>query len=261
MTDERTQGLLAWLGKLVTVTVDAAPATDAVTPTGFVRTASGADLHAYLVGVSHPGRTFTGKVVAAVRRTDHAPDSLVVAPVGAEWYEPWIRRAVFPAAPMEGARIFCLYEKSCGAIPYRIRDGHLEYLALFQSGSATWSFPKGHVEWGEEELDTARREVREEIGVALDIPADFRCEIFYSVHNKRSRKRVVLYAVPFDGEYRLRETEIRSAKWMRRGEVQRLFGHKELYAIFNRLEKKVGCRTRRSHKPRKPVVKPAEGGS
>ncbi len=245
MTDEKTRILLGWLGKLVTVALD--PHENETAPTthprsGYVKGASGAvdDVTpAFLLGVTQSAPTYTGRVIAAVRRFAEDRDRLIIAPAWVEMYEPWIRAAIATRESLNNTRMFCLYEKSCGVIPYRVRDGHLEYLALFQSGSSTWSFPKGHMEYGEDEIMTAKREVQEEIGVTMDIPEDFRCEIFYSVHNKRSKKKVVLYAVPFDGAISLREGEISDAKWLSRLEIQKLFGHRELRGIFNRLEKKI----------------------
>lgn len=248
MTDEKTRALLGWLGKLVTVTVDAPIGTPVshtdTTPAkhnrGFVLGSAmgeSREMRAYLLGVSAPCERYTGKVISVMRHYADGADALIVAPVGQEMYEPWIRAALAAYERMEDTRLFCLYEKSCGVIPYRVRNGRLEYLALFQSGSSTWSFPKGHMEYGENELDTARREVREEIGVDMEILTDFRCEIFYTVHNKRSKKKVVLFAVPFDGEITLRAGEIGAAKWLPRQEIQKLFGHRELRGIFNRLEK------------------------
>jgi 8-oxo-dGTP pyrophosphatase MutT (NUDIX family) len=239
MTDQRTRTLLGWLGKIVTVTLDT-EADTACPRSGYVRGGAGCGKNrAYLLGVANCGASYTGKVISVLRRYAEGSDKLIVAPVGVEIYEPWIRAAIEAREPMEGARLFCLYEKSCGVIPYRVRNRHLEYLALFQSGSSTWSFPKGHMEYGEEELDTARREVEEEIGVRLDISQDFRCEICYSVHNRHSKKKVVLFAVPFDGEVFLREGEIGDSKWLTRAEIQKLFGHRELRGIFSRLEKKL----------------------
>lgn len=245
MTDERTRNLLGWLGKIVTVrlTNDAQGSTQTLRRGYLPSTASGkgGDMPVYLMGCAPVGSAYTGRVVSAMRRQDRGEDKLIVAPVGRELYEPWIRAAVAEIEDVEKARFFCLYEKSCGIIPYRVRDGRLEYLALYQSGSGTWSFPKGHMEWGEGEIETAHREVSEEIGVELDIPREFRCEISYAVHNRRCKKKVVLYAVPFDGKVTLREGEIGAAKWLPRGEIQKLFGHRELRGIFNRLEKLVGA--------------------
>ncbi len=246
MTDERTKGLLGWLGKIVTVMVDkpiGAPRSETnTTPLpyymGRLTSAGKNPPPVCLFQVTNPGSSYTGRVISVLRQNGAGEDLIIVAPAWQEMYEPWIRAMLAKVEDVSMARLFCLYEKSCGVIPYRMREGRLEYLALFQSDSATWSFPKGHMEYGEDELATARREVQEEIGVDMEITTDFRCEIFYMVHNKRSRKKVVLFAVPFDGPVRLREGEIGDAKWLPRHDVQKLFGHKELRGIFNRLEKK-----------------------
>ncbi|MFH1841197.1 MAG: bis(5'-nucleosyl)-tetraphosphatase [Candidatus Nealsonbacteria bacterium] len=61
------------------------------------------------------------------------------------------------------------FEKSAGAVIFR-KDNGIKYLLLhYPTGSRTkkdfWDFPKGHIEKGEKELETARREVREETGL------------------------------------------------------------------------------------------------
>ncbi len=56
-------------------------------------------------------------------------------------------------------------EKSCGVLLYRRgRTGLREYLAV-KYVAGHWSFTKGHVEPGESEEETGRREVREETGI------------------------------------------------------------------------------------------------
>lgn len=55
-------------------------------------------------------------------------------------------------------------EKSAGAVIFRKEDGKIYYLLLhYQSGH--WDFPKGHIEKGEKEEDTVKREVAEETGI------------------------------------------------------------------------------------------------
>jgi 8-oxo-dGTP pyrophosphatase MutT (NUDIX family) len=60
-------------------------------------------------------------------------------------------------------------EKSAGAIIYRMENGVryfllLHYPSLNRKGGH-WEFPKGHVEEGENEEQTMRREIEEETGI------------------------------------------------------------------------------------------------
>jgi len=55
-------------------------------------------------------------------------------------------------------------EKSAGAIIFREDEGKRYYLLLHYS-SGHWEFPKGHIEKGETEEETVRREVFEETGI------------------------------------------------------------------------------------------------
>jgi inorganic pyrophosphatase len=48
----------------------------------------------YILGVTEPLETFTGKVIAAIRRKDDAEDKLVAAPNGAEFSASEIGEAV-----------------------------------------------------------------------------------------------------------------------------------------------------------------------
>ena len=52
-------------------------------------------------------------------------------------------------------------EKSCGAVVYRMEKGRRLYLLLHYC-EGHWDLPKGHVEAGESEEQTARREISEE---------------------------------------------------------------------------------------------------
>jgi 8-oxo-dGTP pyrophosphatase MutT (NUDIX family) len=61
-------------------------------------------------------------------------------------------------------------EKSAGAIIYRKENGINYYLLLHYAPSekgkqGQWGFAKGHVEKGETDIETARREIAEETGI------------------------------------------------------------------------------------------------
>ena len=61
-------------------------------------------------------------------------------------------------------------EKSAGAVIFRKEGGKIYYLLLHYPSNAKapreyWDFPKGHIEKGEKEIDTVKREVFEETGL------------------------------------------------------------------------------------------------
>lgn len=79
------------IGKIVTVTVDRAMGTyhpeypDMYYPVnyGYIKgiiAPDGEEQDAYILGVDHPVRTFTGKIIAIIRRNDDVEEKWVVAP-------------------------------------------------------------------------------------------------------------------------------------------------------------------------------------
>ncbi len=86
-------------------------------------------------------------------------------------------------------------EKSCGAIVFRRGRGGMEFLVIQHSLSVGghWDFPKGHVEAGETEQETALREVYEEAGVKVRLLEGFREEIRYVDEIHGVQKTVVFF--------------------------------------------------------------------
>lgn len=70
-------------------------------------------------------------------------------------------------------------EKSCGAIVFRTINSHKEFLVV-KMNLGHVSFPKGHVEVGETEEQTAIREVKEETNIDIHILPGFREVVTYS---------------------------------------------------------------------------------
>jgi predicted NUDIX family NTP pyrophosphohydrolase len=69
-------------------------------------------------------------------------------------------------------------KRSAGLLIYRVREGEDEVLLVHPGGpywakkdEGSWSIPKGLVDDAEDELDAARREAREELGV--DVAGNF----------------------------------------------------------------------------------------
>ena len=107
-----------------------------------------------------------------------------------------------------------LHEKSCGAIVYRKFHGNTEILLIKHINSGHWSFPKGHVEYGETEVETAKREIMEETSIDVIIDPTFRETVTYSP--KKDTTKVVVYflAKAKNVDYIPQEGEISEIKWV-----------------------------------------------
>ncbi len=81
----------------------------------------------------------------------------------------------------------CTISKSCGAVVYRMVRGCPEFLLFLQSAFRRWSFPKGHMEPGESETQTALREIREETGMRVTLQGGFRAEMHDAVPPRSTR--------------------------------------------------------------------------
>lgn len=90
-----------------------------------------------------------------------------------------------------------IFEKSCGFVVYRESEGVREYL-LVSALNGKYGFPKGHVERGETEYETAVRELKEETNLEVRFVDGFRRQIEYKLPKKRG---VVKRCVYFIGEY------------------------------------------------------------
>jgi bis(5'-nucleosidyl)-tetraphosphatase len=106
------------------------------------------------------------------------------------------------------------FEKSCGAVVYRNYGDTIEYLTVRSKAFGHWGFPKGHVEEGESEEETARREVLEETGLYISLCKGFRTSIQY-LSMKDTSKVVVFFAgKPLDGDVIIQQEEIQDYKWL-----------------------------------------------
>ena len=86
-----------------------------------------------------------------------------------------------------------MLERSCGAVVYTERDGQRRYV-LVKGGYV--GLPKGHMEKGESERETAVREIREETCVSTQTVPGFRRVVTYHMPNGND-KRVVYFLARF----------------------------------------------------------------
>lgn len=104
-------------------------------------------------------------------------------------------------------------EKSCGAVIWKEADGQRQYLLARHNGGH-WSFPKGHVESGEKEQDTAQREIQEETGLTAEIDTSFRQIVTYYPKPGVIKNVVFFLAAPICGTEHAQEEEIAELAWL-----------------------------------------------
>ncbi len=105
-------------------------------------------------------------------------------------------------------------EKSCGALVVRDKGEKPELLLLKHKYGGHWSFPKGHVEAGETEVQTALREVKEETGLTIELLKGFRQSVEY--YPKPNVKKQVVYFLGYAQQWDAvpQEEEISEIRWV-----------------------------------------------
>lgn len=106
------------------------------------------------------------------------------------------------------------YEKSCGGVIYRKFHGNIEILLIKHINSGHWSFPKGHIEKGETEEQTARREIKEETGIDVVLDTTFRETVRYCPKKDVDKEVVYFLGKPKQFEIIPQAEEISDARWV-----------------------------------------------
>lgn len=105
-------------------------------------------------------------------------------------------------------------EKSCGAVVFTKTGGEIKYL-LIANLQGIYGFPKGHVEPGETEIETALREVREETGLAIDLIEGFKTSDEHPIPSKKDTvKQIVYFLGSFDHQEAVYQKEELSGAYL-----------------------------------------------
>lgn len=106
------------------------------------------------------------------------------------------------------------YEYSCGAVVFTMVDGVPHYLLIRQNDQpeGCHGFPKGHMEPGETEEQTALREIYEEVGLRVRLLEGFRAVEDYALpYPPDTRKQVTFFLAEYaDQQVHIQETELTS---------------------------------------------------
>lgn len=125
------------------------------------------------------------------------------------------------------------FEKSCGAVLFTRERGNIKFV-LVREKSGFYSFPKGHVEKGETEKETAVREIFEEVGLSPVFIDGFTEKDEHPLPGKRDTfKQVVYFLAEYKGEeIKYNKEELLGAELVSYQQAMSLFKHESSRRIL-----------------------------
>ena len=129
------------------------------------------------------------------------------------------------------------HEKSCGAVVFSRFDGACRVLLIRHEHGRHTSFPKGHVEAGETERQTAEREIFEETGVRVRVDTGFRAENRYMARPDVEKLVVFFLAVAEEQTPVAQQGEVAVAEWVDADEAPGRLTYEQDRRIFRRAQK------------------------
>lgn len=134
-------------------------------------------------------------------------------------------------------------EKSCGAIVYRLDGENIMILMVRHTNGGHWSFPKGHVEQNETEVQTAKREIKEETGIDVEIDTRFKEKVTYSP-KKDVLKDVIFFAAKTDSkEYVRQQEEISKIEWVNLDHAEKRVSFENDRRMLKNFRKYLNCKS------------------
>lgn len=204
--EERKQQVKSYLGKTVKLNIDR--------PIGYIHNkenytliypinygyipgvigGDGEELDVYLLGVEHPIKECTAKIIGIIHRENDNEDKLVAAPEGMIFTIHQIAEAVNFQEKYYITHVEALYERSAGAVLYTRQGANIKYLLIRAHHNGDFGFPKGHLEKGEDDKVAALREIFEETSVKANIIDGFKSETTYVMPNGKIKTAVYFLA-------------------------------------------------------------------
>ena len=124
------------------------------------------------------------------------------------------------------------FEKSCGALVVRREEDNYYILMIRHKAGGNRSFPKGHVEAGETEYETALREVMEETSSRIAIVSDFRATVNYRPSPGVMKEVVYFLAFTTSADIKAREGEIAEVEWVPWEKAEESLAHDNDKTVF-----------------------------
>lgn len=193
----------------------------------------------YIITDSELHGTMDCIVIAAAVGETGMQTRLVAAPLDEVFYEPDIVERLSMTS-VKYRKINCIYEKSCGAVIYRINEKNdVRILLVKNHNGKCWTFPKGHIEMGENEQQTALREIKEETGLSVEIIPGFRQTSSYRPFGKIRKTAVFFLAKADKSIVSMQPSEIDYYLWVSIDEAMRMCRHENDTNILKEVRKKL----------------------
>lgn len=190
---------------------------------------------AYVLSEKPVDEYFKG-VVIAIATFGEDDQRVVVTSEDSVYYEPDLRTELSYLKNTTLTSIKCLYEKSCGAVVFYNGKSNTRILLVKNNNGRYWSFPKGHIEIGESEKETAVREIKEETSLEVEIKDGFREVSDYCPFGKIRKHVVFFLAQAFTDNVRIQEEEIAEYVWVDLQQARKLCSYDNDLRIINKAE-------------------------
>lgn len=122
-------------------------------------------------------------------------------------------------------------EKSCGIVVFKE-----DKVLLIHHNLGHWGFPKGHVELGETEEETARREVFEETGINASIIEGFKEKITYCPKKGIEKDVYFFVGKPIDNNLVPQLSEVCEVNFFDIDETHKLITYEDEKNMFKKAE-------------------------
>ena len=131
-------------------------------------------------------------------------------------------------------------EKSCGGVVYKMENGVPHFVLIKHRKGGHWAFPKGHMEQGDSQRATARREIREETGVTGKFIKGFRRSVSYIIRGTIHKEVVYfLYEISPDSVIVKQEEDLGEAEFVPESEVMAKLTYENDKITFSRALEKI----------------------
>ena len=123
-------------------------------------------------------------------------------------------------------------EKACGCI---ISENNK--ILLIRQISGMWGFPKGHVEEGETEEQTAIREVKEETNIDVQVDSSKRYVMHYKTDKGKYKEVAFFIGKKIGGYLRMQPEEIIEAGWFDYEDALKIISYDNTRDLFKQVIK------------------------